>query len=351
VLLDRTLASIGLLDAAAMRAAEARQALLTKPTGALGRLEALSVQLAGIAGEPTPSFPDKVVAVMAGDHGVTAEGISAYPAEVTPGMVANFSAGGAAINVLSRQVGARVIVTDVGVAADISALKHVRHRKIRMGTANMAQGPAMTYDEALLAIGIGIELVEEAVAEGASMFATGEMGIGNTTAASAVIAALTGRPAAQVTGRGTGIAEDMLPHKVAVVEKALAVNQPDAADPVDVLAKVGGLEIAALTGVVVGAAAKRRPVVMDGFISSAAVLAAVRMCYAVGDYIMPSHVSVEMGHLVVMNELGLTPLFDLQMRLGEGTGAVLAMSILDAAAGTLAEMATFESAGVANKSE
>ncbi len=349
--LAETIASIGPLDAAAMRAAADRQAILTKPTGALGRLEALSIQLAGIAGEPTPSFSHKVVAVMAGDHGVTAEGVSAYPAEVTPGMVANFAAGGAAINVLSRHVGAQVVVTDVGVGFDISALQGVRHRKIRMGTANMAQGPAMTRDEALQAIAIGIELVNETVAEGASMFATGEMGIGNTTAASAVIAALTGRPVAQVTGRGTGIAEDALPHKVAVIERALALNSPDAGDPVDVLAKVGGLEIAALTGVVLGAAAKRRPVVMDGFISAAAAGAAARLCPAARDYILPSHVSVEVGHQAVLEELGLTPMFDLQMRLGEGTGAVLAMSLFDAAAKTLAEMATFESAGVANRTD
>jgi nicotinate-nucleotide--dimethylbenzimidazole phosphoribosyltransferase len=350
-LLARTISAVGPLDGAAMEAAAARQLLLTKPTNALGRLETLSIQLAGIAGRPTPVFPDKVVAVMAADHGVTAEGVSAYPAEVTPGMVANFAAGGAAINVIGRHVGARVIVTDVGVNADISALQGVRHRKIRMGTANMAQGPAMTRQEALQAIAIGIELVDEAVAEGASMFATGEMGIGNTTAASAVIAALTGCPAAQVTGRGTGIAIDVLPHKVAVIEKALAVNRPDPSDPVDVLAKVGGLEIAALTGVVLGAAAQRRPVVMDGFISAAAALAAVRLCDAARDYILPSHVSVEVGHQVVLDELGLVPLFDLQMRLGEGTGAALAMSILDAAAKTLAEMATFESAGVANRDE
>ena len=200
-------------------------------------------------------------------------------------------------------------------------------------------------------MGIGMMVVEEAVAEGASMFATGEMGIGNTTAASAVIAALTGRPVAEVTGRGTGIAAADLPRKVAVIEKALQVNQPDPTDPLDVLSKVGGLEIAALTGVFLGAAAARRPVVMDGFISSAAALAAVRMCPATGAYILPSHVSVEAGHQVVLDELGLTPLFDLQMRLGEGTGAALAMGILDAAAKTLAEMATFDSAGVANRDD
>ncbi len=343
--------NIGPLDPEAMRAAEARQAILTKPTSALGRLETLSIHLAGIAGQATPTFPDKVIAVMAADHGVTAEGVSAYPAEVTPGMVANFAAGGAAINVIARHVGARVIVTDVGVNADISALEGIRHRKIRMGTANMAQGPAMTREEAIRAIEIGIEVVEEAVAEGASMFATGEMGIGNTTASSAIIAVLTGRPAGEVTGHGTGISADALPHKIAVIEKAIAVNRPDPSDPVDVLAKVGGLEIAALTGVILGAAARRRPVVMDGFISSAAALAAVRLCPAAVDYILPSHVSVEAGHRVVLEELGLVALFDLQMRLGEGTGAALATSIIDAAAKTLAEMATFESAGVANRTE
>jgi nicotinate-nucleotide--dimethylbenzimidazole phosphoribosyltransferase len=350
-LIDRTIKRIGPLDEGAMRAAEARQLTLTKPTSALGRLETISVHLAGITGQVTPAFPDKVVAVMAADHGVTAEGVSAYPPEVTPGMVANFAAGGAAINVLSRHVGARVVVTDVGVNADISALVGVRHRKIRNGTANMAQGPAMTREEAIKAVEIGIELVDEAVGEGASMFATGEMGIGNTTAASAVIAALTGRAVAEVTGRGTGIDPDVLPHKVAVIERALEVNRPDAGDPLDVLTKVGGLEIAALTGVFLGAAAWRTPVLMDGFISAAAALAAVRLCPAAAAYILPSHVSVEVGHQVVLNELGLVPLFDLQMRLGEGTGAVLAMGLIEAAAKTLAEMATFDSAGVANRDE
>jgi len=349
--LGSTLERVGPLDEGAMAAARTRQDLLTKPTGSLGRLEELSVILAGIRGTVTPSFPVKAVAVMAADHGVTAEGVSAYPAEVTPAMVANFAAGGAAINVIARHVGARVVVTDVGVNADLSALQGVRHRKVRWGTANMAQGPAMSRGEALQAISVGLELVDELVSEGVSMVATGEMGIGNTTASSAVIAALTGRPVAEVTGRGTGIAEQTLPHKVAVVEKSLAVNQPDPADPVDVLAKVGGLEIAALTGVILGGAAARIPVVMDGFISSAAVLAAVRMCPAARPYVLPSHVSAELGHQVVLDELGLAPLFDLQMRLGEGTGAALAMSILDAAAKTLAEMATFESAGVANRIE
>ena len=346
-LLDRTIAAIGPLDADAMRAAEARQLQLTKPPKALGRLETLSIQLAGIQGKDVPVIEDKAVAVMAADHGVTAEGVSAFPAEVTPAMVFNMAAGGAGINVLSRHVGARVIVTDVGVNADLSAAPGVRQKKIRMGTANMAQGPAMTREECLRAIETGIELVEEELAGGLDIIATGEVGIGNTTAASAVLTVLTGEPAAKVTGRGTGITVEALASKVAVIEKAIEVNRPDPADPVDVLAKVGGLEIAAMTGVFLGGAARRVPVVMDGFLSAAAALAAVRLCHECVDYILPSHVSIEVGHQVVLEELGLVPLFDLQMRLGEGTGAALSMSIIEAAARILSEMATFESAGVA----
>jgi nicotinate-nucleotide--dimethylbenzimidazole phosphoribosyltransferase len=346
-LLDRTIAAIGPLDADAMRAAEARQLQLTKPPKALGRLETLSIQLAGIQGKPLPVIEDKAVAVMAADHGVTAEGVSAFPAEVTPAMVFNMAAGGAGINVLARHVGARVIVTDVGVNADLSGAEGVRAKKIRMGTANMAQGPAMTREECVRAIETGIELVEEELAGGLDIIATGEVGIGNTTAASAVLAVLTGEPAAKVTGRGTGITMEALAAKIAVIERAIAVNRPDAADPIDVLAKVGGLEIAAMTGVFLGGAAHRVPVVMDGFLSAAAALAAVRLCHECVDFILPSHVSIEVGHQVVLEELGLTPLFDLQMRLGEGTGAALSMSIIEAAARILSEMATFESAGVA----
>jgi nicotinate-nucleotide--dimethylbenzimidazole phosphoribosyltransferase len=346
-LLDRTIAAIRPLDTDAMRAAEARQMQLTKPPKALGRLETLSIQLAGIQGKAQPRIERKAIAVMAADHGVTAEGVSAFPAEVTPAMVYNFASGGAAINVIGRHVGARVIVTDVGVNADLSGARGVRQRKVRMGTANMAQGPAMSRDECLQAIAVGIETVEEELAQGLDIIATGEMGIGNTTASSAVIAVLTGQPVARVTGRGTGIAKEALPAKIAVIEKALAVNEPNPGDVVDVLAKVGGLEIAALTGVFVGGAAHRVPVVMDGFISAAAALAAVRLCHECVDYILPSHVSIEIGHQVVLEELGLTPLFDLEMRLGEGTGAALAMGIIEAAARILAEMATFESAGIA----
>jgi nicotinate-nucleotide--dimethylbenzimidazole phosphoribosyltransferase len=346
-LLDHTIRQIHPLDAEAMRAAEARQTRLTKPPKSLGRLEALSIQLAGIQATPLPSITQKMVAVMAADHGVVAEGVSAYPAEVTPAMVLNFAAGGAAINVLSRHVGARVAVTDVGVNADLSGAEGVRHKKVRMGTANMARGPAMTRDEATQAVEVGIALVDEELKQGLDIIATGEMGIGNTTAASAVIAALTGEPVARVTGRGTGISQEALPAKIAVIERALEVNSPDASDPLDVLAKVGGLEIAAMTGVYLAGAAHRMPVVMDGFISAAAALAAVRLCHECVDYVLPSHVSIEVGHQVVFDELGLIPLFDLQMRLGEGTGAALAMSIIEASARIVAEMATFESAQVA----
>ncbi|HQH20495.1 MAG TPA: nicotinate-nucleotide--dimethylbenzimidazole phosphoribosyltransferase [Thermoleophilia bacterium] len=345
-LLDHTIRHVRPLDADAMRLAEARQLQLTKPPKALGRLETLSIQLAGIQRRERPVIVDKAIAVMAADHGVVAEGVSAFPAEVTPAMVLNMVAGGAAINVIGRHVGARVVISDVGVNADLSAAA-IRHDKIRRGTANMAQGPAMSREEAVRAVETGIRLVEEEMEKGLDIIATGEVGIGNTTAASAVIAVLSGESAPRVTGRGTGITREALLGKVATIEKAIAVNEPDRLDPVDVLAKVGGLDIAGMTGVFLGAAAHRIPVVMDGFISAAAALAAVRLCHECVDYILPSHVSIEIGHQVVLDELGLVPLFDLQMRLGEGTGAALSMGVIEASARILSEMATFESAGVA----
>jgi nicotinate-nucleotide--dimethylbenzimidazole phosphoribosyltransferase len=293
----------------------------------------------------------KTIAVMAGDHGVVAEGVSAFPAEVTPQMVLNFLSGGAAINVLGRHVGAKVIVTDVGVAADMSGVEGLRCRNVSRGTANMAVGSAMTREEAIAAFQVGIDLVEEEIAAGLDLIATGEMGIGNTTPSSAIIAAFTGLPVARLTGRGTGITDAGLALKVTVIERALAVNQPDPRDPIDVMAKVGGLEIAAMAGVMLAAAAHRVPVVMDGFISGAAALTAARLCPDMAGYILPSHQSVEVGHQIVFAELGLTPLFDLGMRLGEGTGAAMAMQIIDASAKILAEMATFASAGVSGAVE
>lgn len=348
--LMQTIAAIKPLDKEAMTLATQRQSMLTKPPQALGRLEAISIQLAGITGCAHHSIERKTIAVMAGDHGVVAEGVSAFPAEVTPQMVYNILAGGAAINVLGRQLGARVIVTDVGVASELVASDELRCRKVRAGTANMAIGPAMSREEAIRAFEVGIELVEEEVARGLDIIAPGEMGIGNTTPSSAIIAAFTGLPADKVTGRGTGITDDGLKLKIATIERALAVNKPDPADPIDVMAKVGGLEIAAMTGVMLAAAAHRIPVVMDGFIAGAAALTAVRLCRHAADYILPSHLSVETGHKVVFAELGLTPLFDLDMRLGEGSGAALAIYIIESAAKILAEMATFESAGISSES-
>ncbi len=335
------------LDAQA--AARARHDQLTKPPGSLGRLETLALQLAAITGQASPSVARKAIVVMAGDHGVTAEGVSAYPAAVTPQMVLNFVRGGAAINVLARQAGARVVVVDVGVAADLEAQPGLLVRKVAWGTQNMARGPAMTRAQAEAAIHVGLAVAEAEVANGLDLIATGDMGIGNTTASTAIVAALTGLPAAQLTGRGTGVDDAGLARKIAVIEQALAVNQPDAHDPLDVLAKVGGLEIAGLVGVILGAAARRVPVVIDGFISGAAALVAASLTPALPPYLIAAHQSVEVGHAVVLQQLGLRPLLCLDMRLGEGTGAALAFHLVEAAARILAEMSTFAEAGVSGK--
>ena len=268
------------LDTDAMREAANRLDRLTKPQGSLGQLEELVVRLAGMVGNSRPRFPRKAVLVLAADHGVTVEGVSAYPAAVTPQMVLNFLTGGAAINVLARQAGARVVVADLGVAADLSGQAGLAHRKVALGTGNMAQGPAMTPEQASAAVRAGIELLETEVAAGVDMVATGDMGIGNTTAASAIVAAFTGRAVAEVTGRGTGLDDAGLARKVEVIERALAINCPDADDALDVLSKVGGLEIAGLVGVILGAAARRVPVVIDGFISGAAGKSPIRFALA-----------------------------------------------------------------------
>jgi nicotinate-nucleotide--dimethylbenzimidazole phosphoribosyltransferase len=347
------------LDMDAQNAARQRQSQLTKPAGSLGRLEDLAVQLAGIQQREVPSVARKAVIVMAADHGVTAEGISAYPSEVTPQMVLNFLNGGAAINVLAKDAGALPVFVDIGVAADfsqidISAISNAPlflERKIVWGTANMAQGPAMTAEQATKAIIAGIDAVDVILEAGLDIVATGEMGIGNTTASSAITAALLRVPAEEVTGRGTGIDDQQLAHKVTVIERALAVNAPDADNPLDVLAKVGGLEIAGLVGVILGAASHRIAIVLDGFISGAAALVAVGLCPAVRDYLIAGHTSIERGHRVILEHLQLIPLLDLGMRLGEGSGAMLAMHIIDAAVHTHAMMATFASAGVSERLE
>ncbi|MCC7358938.1 MAG: nicotinate-nucleotide--dimethylbenzimidazole phosphoribosyltransferase [Anaerolineales bacterium] len=337
------------LDTAAADAARARQASLTKPPGSLGRLETLAAQLAAITGRARPSVARKAVIVMAGDHGVTHSGVSAYPAAVTPQMVLNFVHGGAAINVLARQAGARVVVVDVGVAADLPEQPGLLRRKVAYGTQNFTHGPALTKDQAEAAVQVGLEVAAAECDAGLDLLATGDMGIGNTTPSAAIVAAVTGAPVAQVTGRGTGVDDAGLARKVAAIEAALRLNQPNPADALDVLAKVGGLEIGGLAGVMLGAAARRVPVVIDGFISGAAALIAAGLDPTVTGYLIAAHRSVEIGHRALLAHLGLTPLFDLDLRLGEGTGAALAFQVVEAAVRLHNEMATFAEAGVSDK--
>ena len=337
------------LDETAIQAARARQDTLTKPRGSLGRLEELSIQLAGMKASPFPVVERKAVIVMAADHGVAAEGVSAYPAEVTAQMVMNFLRGGAAINVLARQAGARVAVVDIGVSAEIDSMPGLVRRKVMCGTRNLAQGPAMTRAEAEQAIQVGIDLLDEEADRGLDIVATGDMGIGNTTASSAIASVITGLPVSQVVGRGTGIDDQGLARKIKVIEQALSVNQPNASDAMDVLHKVGGLEIAGLAGVMLSAASRRIPVVVDGFISTAAALIAVGLTPRVRDYLISAHQSVEIGHRAMLKHLGLRPLLDLDLRLGEGTGAALAFHLIEASTRILREMATFDEAGVSDQ--
>ena len=332
-------------------AVQARLDDLTKPRGSLGRLEEAALRFALIKGSLEVHIPSKRVYVFAGDHGVTEEGVSAFPREVTYQMVKNFLTGGAGINVLARHVGAEVKVVDIGVDHDFQGLDGLIHRKVRPGTANMAKGPAMSLEEAGEAVMAGVELAREAAGKGVGMLATGEMGIGNTTAASAVTAAICRRPPEEVTGRGTGIGDEALAHKVAVIRRALEVNSPDPSNPVEVLAGVGGLEIAGICGLVLGAAASRLPVVIDGFISTAGALVSWALAPSVTDYVFAAHRSVEQGHRVQLQAMGLRPLLDLDMRLGEGTGAALAMNIIDAGIRIYNEMATFSGASVAEGNE
>jgi len=344
--LQQTIEHIRPLDMGAMRRARARQDSLTKPQGSLGRLEELSIQVAGITGQTLPRIEDKVIVTMVGDHGVTAEGVSAYPSAVTAQMVYNFLRGGAAINVLASHGGARVVVVDIGVAQELEAHSGLVSRKVALGTANMAQGPAMSREEAIRAVEVGIEVVEGELSRGVDIVGTGDMGIGNTTASSAVVATLTGAPVAQVTGRGTGIGDEQLAHKVDIIERALTVNRPDPHDPLDVLAKVGGFEIGGIAGVILGTAAHHIPVVLDGFISGAGAVIAAGLAPQARDYLIAAHQSVEVGHRLVLDWLGLDPLLDFNLRLGEGTGAALGMWLIEAAVRILTEMATFAEAGV-----
>ncbi len=348
-LLTETIAQIRPLDAAAMTSARARQDMLTKPQGALGRLEMLSIQVAGITGAPRPRLRKPAVVVMAADHGVAHQGVSAFPAEVTPQMVLNFLSGGAAINVLARHVGAQVVVVDIGVAADLPTHPDLIAHKVALGTADFSTTPAMSLAQAHEALEVGIAVVNALIDSGVDIIATGDMGIGNTTPSSAITAALTGRPVAEVTGRGTGVDDAGLQRKIAVIEAALALHRPDPANALDVLSKVGGFEIGGLAGVMIGAAARHVPVVVDGFISGAAALIACSLVPAAQPYLIAAHRSVERGHQAVFAQLDIEPLVDLGMRLGEGTGAVLGISLVQAACKVLDEMATFGEAGVADK--
>lgn len=348
-LIQETIKRIQPLDRVSMEQARARQDNLTKPTGSLGRLEEISIQLAGIQRKPLPQIKNKAVIVMAGDHGVAARGTSAYPQEVTAQMVQNFLNGGAAINVISRHIGARVIIVDMGIKGDLSRNSGLLVQKIAPGTCDMCAGPAMTTGQAEQAIETGINIIAKQIKNGLDIVATGEMGIGNTTASSAICSVITGRSPAEVTGRGTGLDDERLKHKIKVIEEAIAVNKPDPGNALDVLAKVGGFEIAGLAGVILGAAASRVAVVIDGFISGAAALIAAELCPRVKDYLIAGHASVEPGHKYMLKHLGLKPLLDLNMRLGEGTGAALGIALVEASCRILAEMATFAEAGVSNR--
>lgn len=347
--INNIIANIKPLDEKAMTEARRRQDSLTKPQGALGQLESISIQVAGIKGTSTPRIIHKVIFTLVGDHGVTSMGVSAYPSEVTPQMVYNFLRGGAAINVLARLVGARVVVADLGVAVDLKPHPDLKNKKVAMGTQNMAKGPAMSRTQAICSIETGIELVEEELLKGVDILGTGDMGIGNTTPSSAITAVITGADVSKVTGRGTGLDDEGWRRKAEVIQRALEINRADPKDPIDVLSKVGGFEIGGIVGVILVGARYRIPVVIDGFISGAAALIATGLSPQVKPYLIASHQSVERGHEVVLKHLGLNPLLNLDLRLGEGTGAALGLFLVEAGLKILNEMATFAEAGVSEK--
>ncbi|CCK25864.1 Nicotinate-nucleotide--dimethylbenzimidazolephosphoribosyltransferase [Streptomyces davaonensis JCM 4913] len=353
-LLERTLAAIAPADSGAAAAARDRQNNLTKPPGSLGLLEDISVRLAALSGTCPPPLPEPAaVAVFAADHGVHAQGVSAWPQEVTAQMVANFLASGAAVNALAAQARARVVVVDVGVAAPVpdadAAPGRLKRHRVRNGTADMTRGPAMSREEALRAVEAGIRVAGELVDDGSRCLLTGDMGIANTTASAALIAVFTGTDPNEVTGHGAGVDDATRRHKVDVVRTALDVNRPDPQDPVGVVAAIGGLEHAAIAGFVLGAAARRVPVILDGVIASSAALVAAALSPEAVSACVAGHRSVEPGHTVALRQLGLRPLVDLELRLGEGTGALLALPLVQAAARTLRDMATFDSAGVSDQ--
>jgi nicotinate-nucleotide--dimethylbenzimidazole phosphoribosyltransferase len=337
------------VDSSLYQRAEERLDNLTKPKGSLGRLEEFAKRLVAITGVDMPSLDKKAIFTFAGDHGITQEGVSAFPKEVTRQMVFNFLRGGAGINVLARHAGADVIVIDVGVDYDFADVEGLIKKKVVYGTKNMLYAPAMTKEEALRTIEVGIGLATEYKNRGYSIFGTGEMGIGNTTPSSAIASVLTKRPVSEVTGRGTGIGDDTLKRKVSIIERVLEQRRPNPDDPLDVLSKVGGAEIGAIAGLCLGAAKERVPVVIDGFISTAGALIAYSLAPETKDYMFSAHLSQEIGHRAMLENIGLNPILDLDLRLGEGTGAALAMLIIEAGLKIYKEMATFKEAGVSNK--
>lgn len=346
-----TLQSIKPVSPLRLKSAQDHLDSLTKPPGSLGLLEDLAKKYVAIRDTASPAINKKSVIIFAADHGVTEEGISAYPAEVTPQMVMNFLDGGAAVNVLARQQKAEVLVVDIGVNHRFTPHPDLLDRKIAFGTRNMVKEPAMTRAEAEESITIGIQLAAQLDENEVDLLATGEMGIGNTTASSAIFSALSGLPASQVAGRGTGIDDKTLQRKISVIQQALEKHAPNPEDPIDILAKVGGFEIGGIMGLLLGAAAKRIPVVVDGLIASAGASLAIKLSPSAKDYIFPSHRSVEPGQKVFFDLIDSPPLFDLKMRLGEGTGAVLAFSLIESAVKIYSEMATFQSAGISDRAE
>jgi len=349
-LLEQTVEAIEPASVPDMAEAEERQSRLTKPRGALGVLERLGTRLAGMYAACPPPLPEPVaVAVFAADHGVHAQGVSPWPQEVTAQMVGNFLAGGAAINAFARQIGAEVNVVDVGVAADLPTAPGLLARKVRLGTADMTLEPAMTRSDVRQALEAGIEVARDLVAQGNRLLVAGDMGIANTTASSALIATFTGRDVAEVTGRGAGIDDETLSHKISVIRRALDLHRPSASDPIAALAAVGGLEHAAIAGFLIGAAALRTPVVLDGVIACSSALVAAALAPVASDYWVAGHRSSEPGASVALTHLGLEPLIDLDLRLGEGSGAALAVPLVQSAARILREMATFDAAGVTDK--
>ena len=338
------------IDYSTRKSAKERQRLLTKPAESMGKLEDLSIEIAGMTGKTAPKLDKRAVFLMAADHGITKEGVSPYPAEVTPQMVINFLNHGAAINVLTAQAHSDVQIVDIGVNYEFPDLPGLIKRKVAFGTANMLHEPAMTKTQAEEAIQTGMDVLNEAVNNGLELAATGEMGIGNTTSSAAITALLCRKKPAEVTGRGTGLDDAGLQRKIEIIDRILVARDPNPTDPMDILCKVGGLEIAGMTGVTIAAASRRIPLVMDGLISTAAAALADELVPGVRNYLIAGHLSPEKGHHFLLEKLGKYPLLQLEMRVGEGTGAALAFNLIDAANNILRDMATFASAGVSDRS-